>query len=121
MATLPKRSSREREKGEPAAKGGAGIPVNSCTMARKLEVSVARTVVGALREARDRFFGLRGAGPDVVGKELPQPDAAGDEEDEPMLRGTVAGGGGGGLGADLIHIMSRLGATGGDDREKVSR
>lgn len=120
MAALPKRSSREREKGGTAAKGGAGIPVNSCTMARKLEVSVARTVVGALREARDRFFGLRGAGPDVVGKEPPPPDAAGDEEDEPMLRGMVAGGGGG-LGADLTHIMSRLGTTGGDDREKVSR
>lgn len=119
MATLPKRSSREREKGEPAAKGGAGIPVNSCTMARKLEVSVARTVVGALREARDRFFGLRGR-PDVVGNEPPPPDATGDEEDEPMLRGTVAGGGGG-LGADLTHIMSRLGTTGGDNREKVSR
>lgn len=45
-------------KGE-AAKGGGGIPVNSCTMARKLDVSVVRTVVGALREARVRFLGLR--------------------------------------------------------------
>jgi hypothetical protein len=38
------------------AKGGAGKPVNSCTMARKLEVSVVSTVVGGRREARGRFL-----------------------------------------------------------------
>lgn len=31
-------------------------------MARKLEVSVVSTVVGARREARERFLELRGAG-----------------------------------------------------------
>lgn len=60
-----KRSKREREKGEmgeeaEALKGGEGMPVNSWTMARKLEVSVVRTVVGARREARERFLELRG-------------------------------------------------------------
>ena len=40
-------------------KGGAGMPVNSCTMALKFDVSVVRTVVGALLEALDLFFGLR--------------------------------------------------------------
>jgi hypothetical protein len=39
----------------PAPKGGDGMPVNSCTMARKLEVSVVSTVVGARRDARVRF------------------------------------------------------------------
>lgn len=53
-----KRSRRERGK-EEAENGGAGMPVNSCTMARKLEVSVVRTVVGARREALDRFLGFR--------------------------------------------------------------
>lgn len=52
----PNRSNR-REYVE-AEKGGAGIPVNSCTIALKLEVSVVRTVVGALLEARVRFFGF---------------------------------------------------------------
>lgn len=42
--------------------GGAGIPVNSWTMARKLVVSVVRTVVGARREARDLFFGFLAKG-----------------------------------------------------------
>jgi hypothetical protein len=37
--------------------GGAGMPVNSCTMARKLEVSVVTTVVGGRRDARGRFRG----------------------------------------------------------------
>lgn len=32
------------------------MPVNSCTMARKLDVSVVSTVVGARREARVRFL-----------------------------------------------------------------
>lgn len=41
------------------AKGWAGIPVNSCTMARKFDVSVVKTVVGARREALDLFLGLR--------------------------------------------------------------
>ena len=39
-----------------APKGGDGMPVNSCTMARKLEVSVVSTVVGARRDARVRFL-----------------------------------------------------------------
>lgn len=55
-----RRSSRGRGKGE-AAKGGVGKPVNCCTMARKLEVSVVRTVVGARRDALDRFLDPRGA------------------------------------------------------------
>lgn len=55
---VPKRSSRARAN-DVAEKGGAGIPVNSCTMARKFDVSVVRTVVGARREALDRFLELR--------------------------------------------------------------
>lgn len=55
-----KRSSLVRGKDE-LLNGGAGIPVNSWTMARKLEVSVVRTVVGARREALDLFRGFRGA------------------------------------------------------------
>ena len=39
-----------------AAKGGDGMPVNSCTMARKLEVSIVSTVVGTRRDARIRFL-----------------------------------------------------------------
>lgn len=35
------------------------MPVNSWTMALKLEVSVVSTVVGARLDALDRFFGLR--------------------------------------------------------------
>lgn len=54
----PKRSSFARVIGEDA-KGGAGIPVNSCTMARKFEVSVVKTVVGARREALNLFLGFR--------------------------------------------------------------
>lgn len=60
--TEAKRSKRrekeeEEEEEEPGAvKGGEGIPVNSCTMARKFVVSVVRTVVGARREALVRFF-----------------------------------------------------------------
>lgn len=40
----------------PEEKGGAGMPVNSCTIARKLDVSVVSTVVGARLEARVRFL-----------------------------------------------------------------
>ena len=36
------------------AKGALGPPVNCCTMARKLVVSVLRRVVGVRREARER-------------------------------------------------------------------
>lgn len=36
------------------AKGALGPPVNCCTMARKLVVSVFRRVVGVRREARER-------------------------------------------------------------------
>ena len=56
-----KRSSRAlgKEEEEGGWKGGAGIPVNSWTMARKLVASVVRTVVGARLEARVRFLGLR--------------------------------------------------------------
>lgn len=35
------------------------MPVNSWTMARKLDVSVVSTVVGARREALERFFVFR--------------------------------------------------------------
>lgn len=59
MEVPPKRSSRALGKEEAGVNGGAGIPVNSWTMARKLEVSVVRTVVGARLEARFRFLGLR--------------------------------------------------------------
>lgn len=52
-----KRSIRALEN-EEAEKGGAGIPVNSCTIARKFDVSVVRTVVGALLDALDLFFGF---------------------------------------------------------------
>nr|CAB3456926.1 unnamed protein product [Digitaria exilis] len=45
-----------------APKGGDGMPVNSCTMARKLEVSVVSTVVGARRDARVRFREPLGGG-----------------------------------------------------------
>lgn len=67
-----RRSNRARGKGDDA-KGGAGRPVNSCTMARKLDVSVVSTVVDARRDARDRFLELRGgaaaaaAGPGLWG------------------------------------------------------
>lgn len=54
----PKRSRRVRLKGE-VVKGGAGIPVNSWTIARKLVVSVVSTVVGARRDALGLFLGLR--------------------------------------------------------------
>lgn len=55
---VPKRSNLVLLKGEDA-KGGAGMPVNSCTMALKLLVSVVSTVVGARRDALDLFFGFR--------------------------------------------------------------
>lgn len=60
-----KMSRRERgkeEEEEGVAKGEVGMPVNSWTMARKLDVSVVSTVVGARREARERFLELRGGG-----------------------------------------------------------
>lgn len=53
-----KRSRRLLGKGEDV-KGGAGIPVNSWTMALKLVVSVVNTVVGARLDALDLFFGFR--------------------------------------------------------------
>lgn len=53
-AAAEKRSSRR-------ANGSAGIPVNSWTICRKFAMSVARTVVGALLEARLRFLGFLGA------------------------------------------------------------
>ena len=55
----PKSSTLALGKQDAGVKGGAGIPVNSWTIALKLEVSVVRTVVGALLEARVRFLGLR--------------------------------------------------------------
>jgi hypothetical protein len=59
---LPRRRGRTAGGGA-GAKGGAGKPVNSCTMARKLEVSVVSTVVGGRREALGRFLaGFAGAG-----------------------------------------------------------
>lgn len=61
-----KRSSRGRENGE-EMKGAAGKPVNSCTIARKLDVSVARTVVGARRDARERFLDPVGRAGNWVG------------------------------------------------------
>lgn len=81
----PKRSRRLLGKAE-LLKGGAGIPVNSCTMALKLVVSVVSTVVGARLDARDLFFGLRAApwfwlsGGATVGEpplSAPNPDVVG--------------------------------------------
>lgn len=57
-SAVPKRSRRLLWNGDDA-NGGAGIPVNSWTMARKLVVSVVSTVVGALRDALDLFFWFR--------------------------------------------------------------
>lgn len=58
----PPRSRGRTVGGGAGAKGGAGKPVNSCTMARKLEVSVVSTVVGGRREALGRFLaGFAGA------------------------------------------------------------
>lgn len=54
----PNRSNLPLGNGEDV-NGGAGIPVNSWTMALKLVVSVVSTVVGARREALDLFFGFR--------------------------------------------------------------
>jgi len=60
---VPPRRRGRTAGGGAGAKGGAGKPVNSCTMARKLEVSVVSTVVGGRREALGRFLaGLAGAG-----------------------------------------------------------
>lgn len=59
-APMLKRSSRGRGNGG-EGKGGVGKPVNCCTIARKLEVSVLRTVVGARLDALDLFLGPRGA------------------------------------------------------------
>ena len=52
----PPRSRGRTAGGGAGAKGGAGKPVNSCTMARKLEVSVVSTVVGGRRDALGRFL-----------------------------------------------------------------
>lgn len=56
-------------RGKEEGKGAEGMPVKTWTMARKLEASVTRTVVGARREGRDRFLEMRGApeGRDGVG------------------------------------------------------
>lgn len=54
---VPNRSNlREYEDPE---NGGAGIPVNSWTIALKFDVSVVRTVVGARLEALVRFLEFR--------------------------------------------------------------
>ena len=53
-----KRSSLLRGNVEDCEKGGAGIPVNSWTMALKFEVSVVRIVVGARLDALDLFLGF---------------------------------------------------------------
>lgn len=50
---------RGRTNGEAGTKGAAGNPVNSCTMARKFDVSVVSTVVGGRLDALDLFFGPR--------------------------------------------------------------
>jgi hypothetical protein len=50
---------RGRTNGEAGTKGAAGNPVNSCTMARKFDVSVVNTVVGGRLDALDLFFGPR--------------------------------------------------------------
>lgn len=47
---------RGRINGEAGTNGAAGNPVNSCTMARKFDVSVVRTVVGGRLDALDLFF-----------------------------------------------------------------
>ncbi|PQM41434.1 hypothetical protein Pyn_20585 [Prunus yedoensis var. nudiflora] len=58
------------------------MPVNSCTIARKLDVSVVSTVVGALLEALVLFLEFRVC-------------AAADEDEARLVLG---GGEGGGLG-----------------------
>jgi hypothetical protein len=50
---------RGRTNGEAGTKGAAGNPVNSCTMARKFDVSVVSTVVGGRLDALDLFFAPR--------------------------------------------------------------
>ncbi|KAL4334932.1 hypothetical protein GQ457_07G020600 [Hibiscus cannabinus] len=64
----PKRSSL-REDEEEVENGGAGIPVNSCTMALKFTGSVVRTVVGAFLDALVRFLGF-GFGSIAIDDEL---------------------------------------------------
>ena len=65
---VPPRRRGRTAGGGAGAKGGAGKPVNSCTMARKLEMSVVSTVVGGRRDARGRFRGgLRAAADDEPG------------------------------------------------------
>jgi len=59
---VPPRRRGRTAGGGAGAKGGAGKLVNSCTMARKLEVSVVSTVVGGRREALGRFLAVLAAG-----------------------------------------------------------
>lgn len=58
------------------------MPVNSCTMARKLDVSVVSTVVGARREARVRFLEPRGV---AVGVFVVVAATADEEEGEGVV------------------------------------
>lgn len=119
--------SRGRENGE-EMKGAAGKPVNSCTIARKLDASVERTVVGARRDARERFLEPRGllaaggagwVGGCTEGLRLllpdggPPPGAAtamafddDDDDDEPSRMAQLCSNSDDG-GRDLAHAMSR--------------
>lgn len=94
------------------AKGGVGNPVNCCTMARKLEVSVARTVVGARLEALDRFLdplGTSGAADEGGGGGA---EAAGPEAD---------GGGRAAVEAELVENVAYEWWVGLDHRESRGR
>lgn len=79
----------KRERGNEDEKGSAGRPVNSWTMARKLEVSVVNTVVNSRRVVRDRFLELREAAASR-GAEVERCDCG---------SGGVGGGGDGVMGA----------------------
>lgn len=58
--------------------------MNSCTMARKLVVSVVRTVVGARREALERFLPTFEADAGSSDNRLP-PEAETDPDTEPFV------------------------------------
>lgn len=74
------------------AKGAFGPPVNCCTMARKLVVSVLRRVVGVRREALDRRrtgFATRPSG--LRWLWVVEADADADELELSMLDGSGGG------------------------------
>lgn len=94
VEAVPNRSSLLLGKGEDV-KGWAGIPVNSWTMARKLVVSVVSTVVGARREALDRFLGLRAT-------------LVWSFEAEAVARAAFSGAGGNGIDGNELGKVARI-------------